>query len=151
MSRELTKDEVLKIADIHYLRISEAIDHINFEITKETITKLTHEQLTIIDSLILRFGQLQDLIGSKLIDLFFKEKLEDYLKLSMKDKLNRLERLEIIDNSDIWIDMRNARNLGSHEYPDNPELMAKYINDVLNFAPVLLQIYNKLKTSLEKS
>ena len=35
------------------------------------------------------------------------------------DRLNRLEKLSIIDDAEKWLNLREIRNLVSHEYPDN--------------------------------
>ena len=39
------------------------------------------------------------------------------------DRLNRLEKIGFLPSAEAWIKMREFRNLITHEYPDNPELM----------------------------
>jgi len=42
--------------------------------------------------------------------------------------LNRLEKLEIIDNKDDWLELWKIRNDLSHNYDDNPEEMASVLS-----------------------
>lgn len=65
-----------------------------------------------------------------------------YIRL---DKINKLERLGIIENVELWKEMRDARNHIAHEYPDHPELTALYLNKVFDLAPKLLKFFDTIK------
>ena len=95
--------------------------------------------------LVSRFGKLQDLIGSKIIDLFFEGQGENIDNFTALDKINKLEKIGIIEDSEIWKEMRKVRNHISHESPDNPELTAKYLNQIVDMVPQLIEILNRLK------
>ena len=140
------KPELIKIAQTHVERIQLALQKTQhlFPLDQTSITQLNENDLVWLEFLISRFGKLQDLLGTKLIDAYLLAQQENIEQLSMLDKLHKLERLGIIEDSELWKKMRNARNHISHEYPDHPELTAKYLNQIFELAPELLQIFKKL-------
>jgi hypothetical protein len=95
----------------------------------------------VIDSFIFRFIKIQDLIGEK----FFKEVLaylgEYKRSMSFIDILDRLEKLELIDNADKWSNFRELRNSLSHEYPANEIEIIKDINAALTVFKEIYDIY----------
>ncbi|MDX2050621.1 MAG: hypothetical protein SFT93_05600, partial [Rickettsiaceae bacterium] len=70
--------------------------------------------------------------------------------MTMIDKLNKLEKLQIINSVSTWEEMRRTRNHIAHEYPDKPELTAKYLNQIYNLAPELLNILDNIKNYIAK-
>jgi asparagine synthetase B (glutamine-hydrolysing) len=48
--------------------------------------------------------------------------------MSFRDILSKLEKLEIIESSEEWSEVREIRNDISHEYPDDHEKMADALN-----------------------
>jgi hypothetical protein len=143
-------NEMLKIADIHVDRIQMALTKIhNFlPLTKEKIIGISEEELLLTDFLVYRVGKLQDLLGTKIIDQFLMSLDEYAANLSMIDKINKLERLGIIEHADLWKEMRLARNHTAHEYPGHPELTVQYLHEVIRLAPKLIDILNKIKIRL---
>ncbi|MDA8158752.1 MAG: hypothetical protein M0034_06180 [Deltaproteobacteria bacterium] len=99
------------------------------------------EKRRVIDSFIFRFIKIQDLIGEK----FFKEVLtylgEYKRSMSFIDILDRLEKLELIDNADKWSNFRELRNGLSHEYPANEIEIIKDINAALTAFKEINDIY----------
>ena len=95
----------------------------------------------VIDSFIFRFIKIQDLIWEK----FFKEVLaylgEYKRSMSFIDILDRLEKLELIDNADKWSNFRELRNSLSHEYPANEIEIIKDINAALTVFKEIYDIY----------
>ncbi len=81
----------------------------------------------------------------KLIDAFFNAQMENIDGLTILDKTHKLERLEIIEDAELWKEMRQARNHAVHEDPDHPELTANYLNQIVVLAPKLLEILNRIK------
>jgi len=143
-------NEIVKIADIHADRIKMALIKLNkfLPLNKEKIIAISEEMLLLTDFLVHRFGKLQDLLGAKIIDQFLM-RLDEYAEnLSMIDKINKLERLEIIEHADLWKEMRLARNHAAHEYPGHPELTVEYLDAVIKLAPKLIDILNKIKIKL---
>lgn len=142
--------EMIRIADIHVDRINMALAKLNkmLPFTKEKIIGIKEEELLLTDFLVNRFGKLQDLLGSKIIDQFLIELAENVEKLSMIDKIHKLERLEIIEYSDLWKEMRLARNHAAHEYPGHPEVTVEHLNEVVRLTPKLIEILNNIKKKL---
>lgn len=145
-------EEIIKVADIHADKIRSSFDQLKniFPLNEDKASNIEDQDQLLIERLVNRFGKLQDLVGSKLINEFLVLKREYADKLSMIDKLNKLERLEIIESVGLWDDMRKVRNQIAHEYPDEPALMAKYLNQVYDLTPKLLDIYNNLKERLNE-
>ena len=144
-------NEILKIADIYADRIKMALIKLNkfLPLTKEKIVAISEEELLLTDFLVHRFGKLQDLLGAKIIDKFLIH-LDEYAEnFSMIDKINKLERLEIIEHTDLWKEMRLARNHAAHEYPGHPELTVEHLNEVIRLAPKLIDILNRIKIKLD--
>jgi uncharacterized protein Usg len=65
--------------------------------------------------------------------------------MTMIDKINKLEKLNIIDDANLWFEMREIRHHLTHEYPDHPEITARYLNQMFNLAPKLLLLLENIK------
>jgi hypothetical protein len=143
--------EILKIADIHCERIKTALYDLRdlFPLNAFKIENLQKEDLLLLELLTSRFAKLQDLMGSKIIGDFLNMTGDARENMTMLDKIHLLERLEIIDDSELWKEMRNVRNNISHEYPDEPGLTADYLNKVFELAPKLLELYTNIKNKTE--
>ena len=140
-------NEVIKIADIHVNRIKMAVDNLKdiFPLDEDKVENLSTEELLFLELLTSRFAKLQDLIGQKIIDEFLISKEEKIDSYTMIDKLNKLERIGIIANMQVWKGMRETRNHISHEYPDHPEIKARYLNKLFELTPKLLEILDRIK------
>ncbi|MBS0236471.1 MAG: hypothetical protein JSS50_03935 [Proteobacteria bacterium] len=140
-------DDMIKIADRHADRIEMALLWLRylFPIDARKVKDLTDQEFSFIEVLINRFAKLQDYLGAKVFDEFLRL-VDDYSEdATTLDKLNKLERLKIIENVDLWRQMREVRNHIAHEYPDDPALTAKYLNQIYILAPKLLGILETLK------
>ncbi|MEA2029863.1 MAG: hypothetical protein U9N49_12945 [Campylobacterota bacterium] len=101
------------------------------------------EHIKTIDSFIYRFSKLQDRMGEKLFPAIL-EALEEYnRRMSLIDVLNRLERLELLEDANLWIDYRKLRNFLTHEYPDNQE-------ERLEALAMACEAYYEIKTIYRK-
>ncbi len=139
--------EIIKIAEIHAHRIHIALKHTHtlFPMGPDALQSLTEDHMVWIDLLINRFGKLQDIIGSKMIDLFLESQGEIVECLTMLDKIHKMEKFNMIKDAQTWKDMRSARNHIAHEYPDHPELMAIYLNQIFFLIPPLFEMFDSLK------
>jgi hypothetical protein len=140
--------EFIKIADIHAGKISNAHLRLQkiFPITAQILENLSEENFFLLEVLTNRFAKLQDYLASQIITTFLFEKGEVSDNMSMIDKIHKLEKLEIIDEADIWMRMRKTRNHLAHEYPDHPEITAKYLNEIYKLTPSLLNILSNIKS-----
>ncbi len=60
-------------------------------------------------------------MGERLVPATLGWLREPHEAWSMRDRLDRLERLGFLD-VDAWLQWRDVRNRLAHEYPDQPEL-----------------------------
>ena len=142
--------EALKIADIHVDRIEESLSSIQhlLPFDEKVVSEMIMKDLLWVELLVSRFGKLQDLMGRTIIEHFLNECAESSDKFTILDKVNQLERMHIIDNAQIWKQMRDARNRIAHEYPDQPALTAKYLNEIVHFSPQLIKMLENIKNRL---
>ncbi|MBC8323342.1 MAG: hypothetical protein H8E70_07225 [Candidatus Marinimicrobia bacterium] len=105
---------------------------------------LSETEVQIIDQFIFRFMKLQDSMGEKLFRallIFLDENIE---QKPFIDILNRLEKLEIIDDVESWKRLRDIRNELSHQYEDDSEDMSIAINKVYQEKETIETIYNRI-------
>lgn len=98
----------------------------------EKISSLTDDEIGRIDQFIFRFSKLQDALGNKLFKTVLISLGEEVASKSVIDIFNRLEQLEIIENYDIWQELRNLRNELAHDYEDDPAETAEKLNLLVN-------------------
>jgi len=84
-------------------------------------------KIKIIDAFLFRFIKTQDLMGNKLFREVLDRLGEYDDSMSMLDVLDRMEKLELIDSADVWMDYRNLRNTLTHEYPNNKDVVIQGI------------------------
>ena len=135
-----------KIADIHANRLNIAILKTAklFPINAVSLSELNNEDLAFLDMITTRFGKLQDIIGSKIFPLLL-DVLGENDVLSFRDKLNRLEKLNIIHNAAWWMNLREIRNQITHDYPDNYDVLSMNFNKLIPVIKQLLVIWEDLK------
>lgn len=102
------------------------------------------EKIKTIDSFIYRFIKIQDKMGDKLFPAVLQLLQEYKQNMPFIDVLNKLERLELIESSDAWIDFRNLRNSLTHDYPDNQEEIIDAINLSIDVYKKMIEIYTNM-------
>ena len=141
-------DKIISECDKHVLRIGHAYSKLKviMPLTAERYESLTEDEIEHIDQFLFRFSKLQDALGEKLflnILLFLKE--ENMKSKPFVDILNRLEKLDLLENKDIWLELRTIRNDVAHEYGDDPAEMANAINKICGKKEILEKIFFKIK------
>lgn len=132
---------------MHYSRMhfaSKSLEN-DFPLTIQKYTDWPEEKIALSDQMIYRFSKLQDTIGNKLFKLILQRKAEDTEGLSFKDILLKLEKLHILDSSEKWLQLRETRNIVTHEYPDSIEEIVEGLNLLKKDVEVLGNIYLGLK------
>jgi len=143
--------EILKkerdACSIHADRMEKALREIAkiSPLSIEKINSMNTHELAITELLTGRFSKLQDTIGGKIFPLILIAIGEDISGKSFIDRLNMLEKLGYIENASHWFDYRNARNAAAHEYPDNPDLALKNLENLIRLAQELLMYWQFLK------
>jgi hypothetical protein len=139
---------LVKIAKIHDQNLREVLNDLSslFPMTEEKVEHLTKVEIWGIGYLISRYCLLQDFMGSNLIDETLIRLREFSENMSMTDKIRKLERLGLIKNVKLWDQMRKLRNSLTHEYPDHPELIARFLNQAY---PLSFELLHSLLMKLE--
>lgn len=102
------------------------------------------------NSFLFYFAKLQDKIGAKLFKKVLYELGEiDSFAIPFRDVLDILEKLEIL-KADEWLLIREIRNELSHDYPDDIGESIENLKLAIKFFPKILEIYKKLKDTIEK-
>ena len=149
MKLEKTKcDIIITECDKHIKRMNSASEKIQYlmPLNVDGYNSLTEDDITYFDQLFFRFSKLQDAIGEKFfpaILLFLKEK--NITSKPFIDILNRLEKLNLLDDKNQWLKLREIRNELSHEYDDNAPGMTAAINHVFENKNILIDIYLKIQ------
>ncbi|MCX7338099.1 MAG: hypothetical protein NTX76_02295 [Alphaproteobacteria bacterium] len=141
----------LDICKVHAERLSLAIektDHL-FPFCENTVTALAEENLAYLELLMSRFGKLQDVAGEKVFTFLLQQLGESVSNKTFIDKLNKLEKLEILPDAHWWMDLRKLSNKLTRDYPDNPDFMAKNINKAIIQAKELLVFWESLVIYIE--
>lgn len=134
-----------KIADIHAKRLSDAIQktvHL-FPLKVSLFPTMKVDDVAFLDMITTRFGKLQDIIGAKIFSLILDILGEN--AVSFRDKLNTLEKLNILEDASWWMDLREIRNQLTRDYPDDYDSLVKHLNDLIPHAKNLLTFWESLK------
>jgi hypothetical protein len=139
MSETELLEAVLQTCKLHAERLEFARAHLRAQmpLTAEYFRFQPSQELLICELFASRFAKLQDLMGSKLFGLVL-EYAEEPVPPAFIDKLNDLEKLGCIESAARWRALRDMRNHISHEYPTQPELMAKNFNEAVQASDYLL-------------
>ena len=122
-----------------------------FPVTPAKYENLTQIQISFIDQMIYRFSKLQDMLGHRVVQALLEHLGEDTETMVFKDMLLRLEKLRILPSASEWMELREIRNLVSHEYPEDLDKLITGLNLLRSQAWRLMEIYNGILNYLEIS
>ncbi len=107
------------------------------------VQALPPELRRLLDQAAYRFMKLQDALGERVLPLTL-EAVDEPLPPSatFAEKLQRLERLQVIPAAARWRELREIRNQIAHEYPDAPALRAAALNRFVAGIGELLAIWS---------
>lgn len=134
------KDEL----DIHFKRVDMVLPEVKSYLPFSNDDFEDIEKIKAIDSFIYRFTKIQDKMGDKFFPAILRELQEYKNSMALIDVLNKLEKLELLENSDDWIDYRKLRNSLTHEYPNNSDEVLEAINISIEVYEKMKQIYLKM-------
>ena len=145
-SNQLKLQKIINECDKHILRMNSAYKKIvaSLPLDTESYTKLNEDEVEHIDQYLFRFAKLQDAIGKRFFKVIFVSLEEDIEDISFIDLLNRLEKLNILDSTEQWLELRKIRNVLSHTYEDESEEMSIAINDIFDKKEAIEKIYKQL-------
>ncbi|MBL0319458.1 MAG: hypothetical protein IPP74_09275 [Alphaproteobacteria bacterium] len=150
----MNKSDIIKshvdICDKHAKRLSFALEQIQHLIpfNENTIESATLNEVNYIEIMTNRFEKLSTTIGEKIFPALLELMQEDIKGLSMIDRLNKLEKLYVIESVEWWKNIRETRNSVAHDYPDHSVEMANALNSCAIMSKELLSFWQKLRGRL---
>ena len=131
---------ILRECGIHARRLEHARGVCDpwFPLNGVSYSNLTDDQIAHVDQLIYRFTKLQDALGAKLFPLIAGHLREDADTMTVIDKLAQLERAHAIEDAERWQELQELRNQLAHDYEDDAENAAAYLNDLFAASASLL-------------
>ena len=122
----MNKKEILKKRfeklEKHYIALQEYKNLID-ELLKEsdiydqfTFNNLKPEKRAILDAYLKRFASIQDFLGTKIFSLLLE--IAGINNSKMSEVLSNIEKENIIDSLENWIELREVRNELEHDYPE---------------------------------
>ena len=94
----------------HHMRHAMASIAPRRPLSAATLADLDDDAVQDIDQFVLRFGKLQDVLGTRLFPALLDALQEPYEDRPMLDKLNRLEKLGLLESAEAWEKLRALRN-----------------------------------------
>ncbi len=119
-------------------------------LTEDRYARLNDEEVKVVDQFLFRFSKLQDAIGEKLfraILILLEEPVEG---VPFLDILNRMEKLELIEEARVWRELRYDRNELAHNYEEDADEAARVINSLYDKRDLLCNFYYRIKQYYEK-
>lgn len=107
-------------------------------------------KIRLVDQLLFRFTKLQDAVGERLVPATLAVLREPFEEWSMRDRLNRLEKLGYLNVED-WLGWREIRNRLAHEYPDLPEVRFAALVAAINAARPLTALCQDWRKRLKSA
>ena len=146
----ITINQIKDELDIHFKRIDMILPEIKSYLPFENDDFEDIEKIKAIDSFIYRFTKIQDKMGDKFFPAILRELQEYKNSMALIDVLNKMEKLELLEKSDDWIDYRKLRNNLTHEYPNNSEDIVEAINISIEVYEDMKKIYHKMLLRIKK-
>jgi hypothetical protein len=116
----------------------------------ESVEDLPSDTIKLMDQSAYRFGKLQDTLGVRVLPGILDLSEEPFPEgTPFAQKLQRLERLNVIPSVEQWRTLRELRNQLAHEYVDAPALKAAALNRFLDGINGLLQIWHQVSDYVE--
>jgi len=81
-----------------------------------TFNTLKPEKRAILDAYLKRFASIQDFLGAKIFSLLLE--IAGINNSKMSEVLSNIEKENIIDSLENWIELREVRNELEHDYPE---------------------------------
>ncbi len=134
----------------HLLRLENAFKKLaeatSLPLTPEQVEKLLADEtmVAILDQIVYRFSKLQDTLG-KTLRLFLSLKGENVENLTMIDVINLAQKRGIDINPDTWFEIRELRNLLTHEYEEEHEEIANVLNTIYQKISYFHHLFNQLE------
>jgi predicted nucleotidyltransferase len=150
--KKLKIEKYINQCQKHKLRITKSYAKVGgiFPLSASKYEQLSDAQIETIDQYLFRFAKLQDTIGDKLFRMIAAEYTDNIEALTLIDILNKLEKINILQDVNVWKKLRNIRNNIAHQYDDEPEEMAQALNDIFAYKDELLNVFDNIDNFYKK-
>ncbi len=110
--------------------------------------QLSDDEIEHIDQFLFRFAKLQDAMGEKLFIVLLEFLQEENIRNKpFIDILNRLEQIGLLEDKNVWLELRKIRNNIAHQYEGEPQQATEALNAIYTSKALLEKIYTLLRTS----
>ncbi len=131
----------------HLIRAMQALSEY-FPLDDTFFSKLTDEQIDILDRFIFRFTKTVDFMGKRLFPELLNVLGERDEDMFFRDMLNRLEKIGILNRVEDWNSYRERRNSLTHEYPEPDSAKTAMLLDAYEKSFELITLFERIKTLL---
>jgi len=131
-----------QICQTHAERLRWARDTLRplFPLAPENLNRLSPIDLAVFDQFVVRFSKLQDAMGAKLFPAILELTKEQGDLRTFIDKLNRLEKMGVLDSATQWLEFREMRNQFAHDYPTDSAIQVSLLNQAFDMTEELLKV-----------
>lgn len=100
----------------------------------------------IVNSFLFNYSKIQDKIGAKLFrEVLYAQKEIESKNMLMKDILNLLEKIGVLNSANEWERVREIRNALAHEYPFSVDERIENLQLAMEGYGLIKEVYRKLK------
>ncbi len=148
----LKMQKYLNECNKHKIRIEKSYAKVKeiFPLSAPRYESLNDDEIEAIDQYLFRFSKLQDILGKRVFRMIVSEYEDNINELTFLDILNRLEKIGVLDDGNIWKKLRDVRNDISHQYDDEAEEMAEALNNIFAYKTELIAIFDKIEIFVNK-
>lgn len=142
--------ELVAREDQHLLGVRQRLLDNDCQVDSIRMRKLLETEAGIdrLESFGSKFGRMQDTVVDKLIPAILYAAGEPVL--AAIDNLGKMERLELINSADTWLEMRRLRNRLVHEYFENPDDLAPGLQRACEFTDTMHTDFERMKDYIHK-
>ena len=134
----------------HYIALSDYKQLINDLLQgkniyhSEIFEKLEPLDRAVLDAYLKRFASMQDFLGAKIFPLLID--ISGLTANKMTETLFVMEREEVIDSLETWIELREVRNELEHDYPEELNQALKDLRYCIDHFSTMEKYYINAKT-----
>ncbi len=107
------------------------------------------ENSEMLDAFVSRYSRLQDTLGDKLLPALLRASLEK--TGAQLDNLLLAEKLNWIESTESWIELRELRNRMVHEYMETVDALLEALQQALYSVPVLIETQRRMAEYAQQS
>ncbi len=142
----------IEICVLHEGRLKISLQHVHplLPLTPQFFEKPDDEDLAFLDMVAMQFAKLQDALGKKIFPLILRLTNDYEEDETFIDRLNRLERLGVINSVQHWQTLCDIRNALSHEYENDLEKLCNIFNYFIEKCDELLALWHRIQEYIKE-